>query len=1047
MKYEYLLLFKAFKKKFNYSTSVYFFRKNDIKLFFFFLKKFFFLIKNIDKLPLFTYKNYFFFKNSIDFNFLNFFKFFLEKEQKNYFLTKKFNFFDEEKNTKIVNKFELEKKIKNKNKFIKKNKKYDYSLNKFKVLKTSTNFNEYWNTDLIKEGFDALWDRFQLFNQDCLWGTPILKDKLLRYRAKMNDSDGMGCFEIYARQRLNKAFIDNKKNKNMTSKVYLKNRWFTKRKRLGKKKITNWTRVITYEELIRHNKQKRALDAMKALEKIENEKRRIGMEKAKAKEDRWEIVKDEVFTQVMNRRFSFKKNKTNTFIKPISEIYLKKIYINLKKNNNKIITRLTHLACKRFGLKKNTLKYTNSLTFIKEFFVKKSLKKKNIFKKKNIVVNNIEQKNLKKRVRSKRRIASFRKLLVAKHWIIENRHLKKKSKNKKLFKNKTYAKNAKQAFLRNAGRIKTETWRNKVCKIKPKFLKFSKYILKFKYKNFILKNIIQNFDAEYLRAIKNKNKKKKLKHSDIILNKINKLTKLGENNYFLFYSNLYKLLMKFNKVKIAFMKYKKNYIKRMRYINSWIRLRWWRERNDKNFTKHKAFRLIKKAKFRKLVKKFEKFRSLKEKANNLKFKKFKKFKIIKYKLKLKRKKSRIYKIKNKTKKLFNIISLRRKKNYSRLKKKFIMDVNDIFFEKSKKTKKYNSILLLKNFNKKMSNSKGKFNFAAYNLFLKEKLEYLFDENISKTLFFKKNLKKIGFKPYFIDFKKNLDLKFHIINIYNIIKRGSLINGGQFIFTTHNIIENMNLFYQYQYEKWILKLLFMKNTYFRWFSTYISNTPFMSHGAKYFFDQQKLALVNIVKPTLLDFNKFKCLVNTNKSKKNFNANRTINIIVQNYFHKVFYSSYSVILTRFNFKNTGKVISNYLAQLTKTVRFEAIRPDFILEFINVCALTFFSKDPKPLVKWIIKVINKISHKKHWKFLFLLKVNILKLAFKFAKETNFAGFHLRVRGKIGALGCVRKKIVHVKMGEYGFSKYYLKGDIYYLSATTITGKIGVKMILCYR
>jgi hypothetical protein len=117
----------------------------------------------------------------------------------------------------------------------------------------------------------------------------------------------------------------------------------------------------------------------------------------------------------MNRRFSFKKNKTNSFIKPITEIFLKKIYINLKKNNNKIITRLTHLACKRFGLKENTLKYTNSLIFIKEFFAKKSLKKKNIFKKKNITVNNIEQKNLKKRVRSKRRIASFRKLLVAKH--------------------------------------------------------------------------------------------------------------------------------------------------------------------------------------------------------------------------------------------------------------------------------------------------------------------------------------------------------------------------------------------------------------------------------------------------------------------------------------------------------------------------------------------------------------------------------------------------------------------------------------------------------
>lgn len=198
----------------------------------------------------------------------------------------------------------------------------------------------------------------------------------------MNDSDGMGCFEIYARQRLNKAFIDNKKNKNMPSKIYLKNKWFTKRKRLGKKKITNWTRVITYEELMRHNKQKRALDAMKALEKIEDEKRRIGMEKAKAKEDRWEIVKEEVFTQVMNRRFSFKKNIINTSTKPTAEIYLKKIYINLKKNDYKIVSRLIHLECKRFGLKENTLKYTNYSTSIKEFFAKNILKKKIFLKKK-----------------------------------------------------------------------------------------------------------------------------------------------------------------------------------------------------------------------------------------------------------------------------------------------------------------------------------------------------------------------------------------------------------------------------------------------------------------------------------------------------------------------------------------------------------------------------------------------------------------------------------------------------------------------------------------
>ena len=45
---------------------------------------------------------------------------------------------------------------------------------------------------------------------------------------------------------------------------------------------------------------------------------------------------------------------------------------------------------------------------------------------------------------------------------------------------------------------------------------------------------------------------------------------------------------------------------------------------------------------------------------------------------------------------------------------------------------------------------------------------------------------------------------------------------------------------------------------------------MSFGAKYFFDQQKIALVNIVKPTLLDLEKFKSLLNMNSDKKNFNA---------------------------------------------------------------------------------------------------------------------------------------------------------------------------------
>jgi ribosomal protein S3 len=61
--------------------------------------------------------------------------------------------------------------------------------------------------------------------------------------------------------------------------------------------------------------------------------------------------------------------------------------------------------------------------------------------------------------------------------------------------------------------------------------------------------------------------------------------------------------------------------------------------------------------------------------------------------------------------------------------------------------------------------------------------------------------------------------------------------------------------------------------------------------------------------------------------------------------------------------------------------------------------------------------------------------------------SGAHLVIKGKIGALGCVRKKVIHIRRGAYSLSKYKLKGDCLYSYAHTQTGKIGVKLIICYR
>ncbi|OMJ76091.1 hypothetical protein SteCoe_24606 (mitochondrion) [Stentor coeruleus] len=74
-------------------------------------------------------------------------------------------------------------------------------------------------------------------------------------------------------------------------------------------------------------------------------------------------------------------------------------------------------------------------------------------------------------------------------------------------------------------------------------------------------------------------------------------------------------------------------------------------------------------------------------------------------------------------------------------------------------------------------------------------------------------------------------------------------------------------------------------------------------------------------------------------------------------------------------------------------------------------------------------------------------MKISRKFIKHSKFRGLHLIIKGKIGALGCVRKRTVHMRIGTYGLARYYLRGDTLYSAAITQTGKIGIKIITSYK
>jgi hypothetical protein len=199
------------------------------------------------------------------------------------------------------------------------------------------------------------------------------------------------------------------------------------------------------------------------------------------------------------------------------------------------------------------------------------------------------------------------------------------------------------------------------------------------------------------------------------------------------------------------------------------------------------------------------------KINNFKFLKF--FFLLKFKKKLKlfifKKKKilnklnllkKIYKYRKFKKRKFKSVFFfifknkryrRRKFFLHKIKKKFFLFyfilTKNIIFKKliflKKKIKDSFFFLLLKN---KLSNLKKKnYKFFFY-LTLKKKLILL------KT-------KKLGKKKIIFDKKENIDIKLHLTNINFLCSTISYSKHKIFLFTLKNLVNNMNFFYQYQYE--------------------------------------------------------------------------------------------------------------------------------------------------------------------------------------------------------------------------------------------------------
>lgn len=352
-------------------------------------------------------------------------------------------------------------------------------------------------------------------------------------------------------------------------------------------------------------------------------------------------------------------------------------------------------------------------------------------------------------------------------------------------------------------------------------------------------------------------------------------------------------------------------------------------------------------------------------------------------------------------------------------------------------KKKKTFFILKNIKK----------FTILNKNINKNILMNYKSNLYKLLSEKKNnLKKIT-ELTISNFRKSSEVRSHLINLNYFGSFSVLSSEKLFLFTSNEIIQDMIYFYQYQFEYFVLKLMFLNCNDWKWIKLYLTYNVSTKNNINLFFNIDKMYSSNFVQPINFDEKRYKILLLNSGKRKTHRIVKIISKLITAYISKLFIGNYYISLEKISGKTLNKNLTLALNFISQSIIFELIRPNFIQEFIYICIATFSTGDPKFLLRWIIKVLHKISFKKHWRFLYQLKQNILKISRRFIELSKFRGLHIIIKGKIGALGCVRKKTVHIRIGSYGLSRYYLKGDMLYSAAITQTGKIGVKIITSYK
>jgi hypothetical protein len=318
------------------------------------------------------------------------------------------------------------------------------------------------------------------------------------------------------------------------------------------------------------------------------------------------------------------------------------------------------------------------------------------------------------------------------------------------------------------------------------------------------------------------------------------------------------------------------------------------------------------------------------------------------------------------------------------------------------------------------------------------INFFVDFSLKNILFFKK--KKIQYTLKFYFFKKIFI--FILFSFFlNIVKNHSKINLFKSKFSLNKLCNSFFFFNK--------SFIFLNSSIFHSILNVFSNSFF-------FFLYKFFIKFKFKKKDYGSTTPFYLFSNSLKKKIFFNVESKISnqFLYLNKFFLFFFENFFKSKIFFKIKFFKKIY-NFIEKKLKNYNFYSKfnwaqlkigKGFFLKEMLKIFWISFFIKDPKFLLNWISKTMNRIYFKNHKKFLIVFKAVASRFFYFFFKDLNFKGFFFDIRGKVGVTGNAKKRHFSIKLGRFSHSRKSLRLNMFQNLVKTKTGVLGLTLVISF-